>query len=1137
MPLVNIVGELGVGKTLSLTYLGWRNWFFKGMKIYSNIHLFKIPYVFIDGLNKLEDMSEGYVLIDEWWTLWDCVTPDTNIITHNDVMKPSECIDNNPLVSINFDNFSMENTKVGCVFKRDVRKNEKLMEIKTNINSIKASKNHRFFVIDNDKIIEKYAKDIKKGDYVLTVNKLEEGKESYLNKDFAQFLGYVFGDGTIYYRPKNVHWSKRKGLIKCDDKDKQILKSYGELMKKRFGLKFNINKNRDKNSFRMTIVNRKFIEKIIFNFLKDDKNVYIDKWGLRFHDIPEKIIKSNNTILASFLRGLFDAEGNIIKKEEKAYMKSDNKSINTRITISMVKHIDMERLKYLLLRFRIRSSFKICKNGKFYIYRLIIKDRKSILNFHRFIGFESQKKQEILEKCVEFINGRKHKFNSAYSYPFQEILKKIVDNICEEHNTSLSKIEHNLYQKYRIGFLRKWFEYKIGEDVILRFIKAIRKEYGDCEEIDFIEKIVKSNLIFEKVLIVRDIKPKFNYLVDLNIPKYENYIANGFVVHNSRLSRTQKNIAGANILARSRKKHLTYVGTSQVADSVEGRIRKVLDFTMYPMMNRDESVVKLLVFRGGNVKTQHFMKSMYFRTELIKSCYDSITGDQDIFYFNDDSLHIEKVEDFDENNHKEIYVPSMNPNTHKMELKRVKRFIKHFVNKDGFEIETSYGRKIKVTGDHSLFSYAKDEKLKSIHHSFRTGRGIIAPKPVRELKVGDYIVVPKNIPIIEKDVEKIDIAETILDKMEKLKKKMDIILNVKIDKKFLDENYDKIKAESLKLYGKNGYRRFFLFKKNLAVPYKILKGIGFFPKGQYYVTRKFRKCAIPNFIDVDKDLLWLLGLFVAEGSGCKQNYYLRFFSEHEFIMKAKRIIKKIFGVDMKIYRNREERIWDLQISNRCLSVLFQELTKDLSWIVQLPKHKLKYFLKGWWDGDGYHNGNAESFIICTSNEKLINPLIMMLHRFGVMPNISRTLLKEKFNYFTVRVSGISKEKANDILSWDNGIKQNIKAITTNDIALVKINNISPFKINDFVYDLSVEDNESFLAGNSVCAKNTDEIVNTQDESNEPPIIAFQQHYNKEHGYFCECKECGTKFFETFDKAEEYANVWYKKNFTTLKGRI
>jgi hypothetical protein len=96
-----------------------------------------------------------------------------------------------------------------------------------------------------------------------------------------------------------------------------------------------------------------------------------------------------------------------------------------------------------------------------------------------------------------------------------------------------------------------------------------------------------------------------------------------WLICDSRMSRTKKNRFVSNILSKSRKRGITYVSTAQVADSIEGRIRKVLDFTFYPMLNRDDSVIKLLVFRGGYVKNQNYMKTLYYKTELIKMLYDT----------------------------------------------------------------------------------------------------------------------------------------------------------------------------------------------------------------------------------------------------------------------------------------------------------------------------------------------------------------------------------------------------------------------------------------------------------------------------------------------------------------------------------
>jgi hypothetical protein len=52
--LVAILGNLGKGKTLSLTYLAWNNFFIRRKKIYSNYDLYGIPYTKITTIGSLE---------------------------------------------------------------------------------------------------------------------------------------------------------------------------------------------------------------------------------------------------------------------------------------------------------------------------------------------------------------------------------------------------------------------------------------------------------------------------------------------------------------------------------------------------------------------------------------------------------------------------------------------------------------------------------------------------------------------------------------------------------------------------------------------------------------------------------------------------------------------------------------------------------------------------------------------------------------------------------------------------------------------------------------------------------------------------------------------------------------------------
>lgn len=69
MVLIGIVGELGAGKTLTATYITWRNWFYKKKQVYSNITLYGIPFKKVDSVQDFDKMKHGVFLGDELW-LW-----------------------------------------------------------------------------------------------------------------------------------------------------------------------------------------------------------------------------------------------------------------------------------------------------------------------------------------------------------------------------------------------------------------------------------------------------------------------------------------------------------------------------------------------------------------------------------------------------------------------------------------------------------------------------------------------------------------------------------------------------------------------------------------------------------------------------------------------------------------------------------------------------------------------------------------------------------------------------------------------------------------------------------------------------------------------------------------------------------
>jgi hypothetical protein len=84
----------------------------------------------------------------------------------------------------------------------------------------------------------------------------------------------------------------------------------------------------------------------------------------------------------------------------------------------------------------------------------------------------------------------------------------------------------------------------------------------------------------------------------------------------ARLSRKSANKFVADILARSRKRQLVYIFTAQVIDTIDKRIRKVLDFTAFSTTNRLETVYKTAIFRTGYPKLGTYLKTIYFTSEI-----------------------------------------------------------------------------------------------------------------------------------------------------------------------------------------------------------------------------------------------------------------------------------------------------------------------------------------------------------------------------------------------------------------------------------------------------------------------------------------------------------------------------------------
>ena len=455
----------------------------------------------------------------------------------------------------------------------------------------------------------------------------------------------------------------------------------------------------------------------------------------------------------------------------------------------------------------------------------------------------------------------------------------------------------------------------------------------------------------------------------------------------------------------------------------------------------------------------------------IARIFNSILEGEPVVIFNDGELHICPIEDC--LNKKRIHVPCFNPKNYKMEIREVDFIIKHEYNKDAYEIETTYGRKVKVTGDHSVFT-------------FRNGK--LEPIPVRMLKVGDYIAIPSKLPVIEKDVKEINIAKEFIKNLSDkelwyfslfhesfgglIYNRRDEIYRILVESGHFKARDKRSIWGSVLRFIKNSYLPLYVVKK---LEIEIPRGcrIGTYGGG--------KRPKIPNNVEITNDLLWLLGLYLAEGSCAylkNKSYSITISSDEYLVKKAKEILERSFNVHVTYQESRGNKAPAIYVHSKVIYYLFNKVFKVKnripSWVFQLPLSRLKYFLEGYKDGDGTHKGKyvGKMLDFNTSNEKLALDLMYLLLRFCVVAMVKKCKTRfngKTFEFYRISIRGLDNY---NILDWDKGVKQKLMCKRVGDIVLAKIKKIRKIRASKIVYDFSVPEYENFLAGWGVCCHNT-----------------------------------------------------------------
>jgi len=300
----------------------------------------------------------------------------------------------------------------------------------------------------------------------------------FLNQNLGQIFGYFIGDGNF----------EERGL-RFRDARQEVLQNYSSLFKQVFNVDGVISKMKSKNCYTLNINS------------KEIRNLF----EMMVPQILNEIGKSKDDVVRGFIKGFVDAGGHIDRKRATISVSQKEKSI-------------LRYLQLFLLRFGIRSTIKFdIGKKKINILRISDKDIKEYLQ----IGFTANDKQKRLFEVVNEIQNK-------YSYEMMPIERDEIRNLLRDCGLNYSNIIKPRTKDY------KWISRKELEGAFNALMNCEIKDSQVKQKIEFIRKLLTSDVKFEKIREIKIINnDKNEKLYDFSVPKNKNYIANGFIVHNS----------------------------------------------------------------------------------------------------------------------------------------------------------------------------------------------------------------------------------------------------------------------------------------------------------------------------------------------------------------------------------------------------------------------------------------------------------------------------------------------------------------------------------------------------------------------------------------------------------------------------
>jgi DNA topoisomerase-6 subunit B len=377
----------------------------------------------------------------------------------------------------------------------------------------------------------------------------------------------------------------------------------------------------------------------------------------------------------------------------------------------------------------------------------------------------------------------------------------------------------------------------------------------------------------------------------------------------------------------------------------------------------------------------------------------------------------EKTEKIDE----EVKAPCFNRKTGEITWQPVTHAIRHKNRNKSYRIETSRGREIKVTGNHSLFTAEKDGRVEEVKAS--------------ELEERKKVVAPEKLPSTG-DKQNLNVLSQF--KAEELEKLRWFVYKIDQDKlEIIRKEGEKVRKKPSPDSRKRTYYRYNgvdilkdsleqnYLEKNYLPADKVLK-LGWEQEIEDGIIKTYKvggkQTEIPLNIELNQEFMRFLGLFTAEGHLDERQAAFTFGqNEEELITEVQKTAETNLQTTTKV-EERDNISTRVKFFGSPVVQLMEKLcgrgakNKHLpNFLYETSSETQKEFLKGLIDGDGSTKNPGNEVNLTTTSKKLAQQVSYLFNMLGIVSS-----WKERTN--DPNISG-GKIKTHDILIHGNDLER------------------------------------------------------------------------------------------------------------------